>query len=196
MSDTAGSKPTYKSYRLSLGLRADRYIHARGEGDIARPGARRSIHFHDCELYGIDLETETSATYIFVNERLPDQLPWPDVPWKIGEIDLGLKADVGQQSSVSIHIPPVAFQHLWDIAAEAPQKRLDVSIASQIIAPNAIWVYDVGLEVQPRTTHPVVLELRRQRQQTNAELTRAIVIALAWFVGVIVVIELIRWLWR
>jgi hypothetical protein len=196
MSDTPTVGPPYKSYGLSLGGRITRHIHARGEGEeIARPGARRSIDFDDCELHGVN-ETENSAAHVFVEERLPDQLPWPDVPWKIGEIDLELKANGGGLSRVSFHIPPVAFQHLWDIA-EAPRKqRLDMSTAGQIGRPHAVSIYDVGFEVQPRT-HPIVPQLVEQLGRATDQWIRRAITGVLWgLIPVMLVLELIRWLWR
>jgi hypothetical protein len=184
-------------------------MHARGEGDIARPGAQRSIHFDDCELRGIDSETETSDAYVFVDERLPDQLPWPNVPWKIGEIDVALKANVGQKSHVSLHIPSVAFQHLWDldIAEVIRKERLSVIRQGAIqhteyrrpSAPQRSLVYDVGFEVGP-STHPIVLELIEQLGQAVDQWIRRAVSGLLWglvpVILVLLVLELIRWFWR
>jgi hypothetical protein len=196
-------EPPYKSYALLLGSRVGRSIHARGEGDIARPGARRSIHFDDCELRGIDLETETSDAFIFIDERLPDQLPWPNVPWKIGEIDVALKANVGQKSRVSLHIPSVAFQHLWDLdIAELPQnqkQRFGVLSISGQIHPDAVWVSDVGFEVGP-STHPIASQLVERLGQAIDQWIRRAVIGLLWglvpAILVLLVFELIRWFWR
>jgi hypothetical protein len=207
VSDTVTIEPPYKSYALVLGLGVDRFMHARGEGDIARPGAQRSIHFDDCELRGINTETETSAAYVFVDERLPGQLPWPNVPWKIGEIDIALKANVGQKSRVSLHIPTVAFQHLWDMdiaevlqrerSSVIKQARFSVlSIAGQERRPNTVWVYDVGFEVGPNTTHPIVPQLvERLGQAIDQWIRRAVIGVLLGLVPMILVLELIRWFW-
>jgi hypothetical protein len=177
-------------------------MHARGEGDIARPGVSRSIHFRDCELHGVNLETEASAAIAFVNERLPDQLPWPAVPWKIGEIEI---SNAGETSSITLHIPTVAFQHLWDLdLAELPQKkRFGVLSISGQVRRNFVWVYDVGFEVGP-STHPIVPQLVERLierlGQAIDQWIRRTVIGLLWgFVSVILVLavlELIRWFWR
>ena len=87
MSDTAKREPAHESYRLSLG-RGVRFITDQGEGletvnpfMVASPGARRSIVFHGCELRS-DIKIDgRKAVTAYVQERSPDQSPWPNQPW-------------------------------------------------------------------------------------------------------------------
>ena len=190
MSVTAMSEPTNESYRLSLG-RGDRSIIDQGEGAemvnsgvVASPGARRSIVFHSCKLRG-DIEIDgrkldETPIAAYVHERSPDRPLWNE-PWKIGAIAADLTA-------LNLHVSPVAFQQLWEIADAPENEQFDVRINGQVDPSGVLFVYEIRLEkIRPRA-HPVVFEIERLGQ-TIARWTW-------WLVGAIFVLELIRWLWR
>jgi hypothetical protein len=90
--------------------------------------------------------------------------------------------------ALNLHVSPVAFQQLWEIADAPENEQFDVLINGQVDPSGVLFVYEIRLEkIRPRA-HPVVFEIERLGQ-TIARWTW-------WLVGAIFVLELIRWLWR
>ena len=180
---------TNQSYRLSLD-RGDRSITDQGEGiktvdpyTVARPGARRSIVFHSCKLRG-DIEidgrkvNETTVT-AYVQERSPDQPPWPDEPWKIGSLNW-------EYASLSLYASPVTFQQFWEMADARENERLDIDISGQVSPHGVLFVFENRLKVvwsSGSTEHPDELRALKEIAAAIFILLGFIAIGLVYWQG-------------
>jgi hypothetical protein len=163
----------------------------------AYPGTQRKIVFRDCKLYGdvygdvsramkLDgaIEDLLFTAYVWqtAGHRPPDERPW----------QIGMISPIGP--GLDLYVSPGVFEHFWE-AADAPEDERPVAALITHSDPQSVvlFVSQISLELRPRN-HPVVREI---------ELLKAIIagaIRLGWSIcailGAILVIELIRWLWR
>jgi hypothetical protein len=161
------------------------------------PGAWRSINFPDGrvleEYIDRDERVYRGPVTTYVVEQPLDQLPWSDEPWKIGALILQpeMIRDRGY-AALSLYVSPVAFEQFWEMADAPENERSVVTVEGQVNPYGNVDIYEIRLKPRSRsTTHPVVLE-----RQGVIPWWGGVISAIGWLLAALLVIELIRWLWR
>jgi hypothetical protein len=160
-------------------------------GFIFSPGGRRTVSFLGCKLLGVDPDFEIDGqkvsevfTEIYVQERSPGRPLWSERPWQIGAVAANF-------TRLGLHVSPVAFEQFWELVDVPENERPVINVAGQVDPHGVLLVYEVTLHVQPRT-HPVARAFIERQGQISATIQSVV----SYVVCVLLVIELIRWLWR
>jgi len=158
---------------------------------LLQPGRAAAVSFLGCKLFGVDLDLEIDgqkvsevSTEVYVQERSPGRPPWPERPWQIGAVTANF-------IRLNLCVSPVAFEQFWELVDVPENERSAINVAGHVDPHGILLVYEVTLHVGPRT-HPVVRASIERQGQISATIQSVV----SYVVCVLLVIELIRWLWR